>query len=86
MDLFKRHPPHLAGTLSGWKPGGLVDRQSAEFLGVAPEDGEPRMCRCICRMKRVAEGKGGKWVAEVVSIREAGWENVEWVRSVAFGG
>lgn len=86
MDLFKDHPPHLAGALSGWKTGGLVDRQSAEFLGVE-EEGEPRICRCVCRMKRVVEkGKGVGWVVEVVSIREAGWENVEWVRGVAFGG
>lgn len=87
MDLFKSHPPHLAGTLSGWKTGGLVDRQSAEFLGVT-EDGEPRMCRCVCRMKRVVitGEKGARWVVEVVSIRETGWENVEWVRGVAFGG
>ncbi|KAK0743239.1 hypothetical protein B0T18DRAFT_430565 [Schizothecium vesticola] len=82
MDLFKSYPPHLAGTLSGWKRGSLVDEQSAAFLAIT----DPKMCRCICKMRRVTKGKHTSWVLEVMSIRETVWDNVDWIKATAFRG
>lgn len=61
----------------------LWELDTRAFLGVEDRK-EGVKCRAIARMKMVegCDGRGKGWRLEVLSIREAGWEDVEFVAGI----
>ena len=78
VDLFKDQLPFLTGRLQNFRPGGLVERQSAAFWGA---EGKMKPCRCVCTLKRDIKAET-RWVALIVSIREATWAEIDQVRRI----
>jgi len=80
-DLYHDHAPFLHGVFELWDQSELWDGDSKVFLGR-----EGVMCRVIGRMRRGGaaggEGDGRQWRLEVLSIWEAGWEDVEAVAGI----
>lgn len=77
-DLFKPdNPPILNGVYSIWKGVELWEYDSRVFLG---EKGRGKMARVVGRINREEGGKG--WEMKVLSIWEAGWEDVGVVKGV----
>ncbi|KAK1832454.1 hypothetical protein QBC39DRAFT_245916, partial [Podospora conica] len=79
-DLFNNHPPYLPGTLSGWRMGSVVDKDSAVFLGVF-QDHSLMLCRCICKMEEVTKGR---WGIRVMAIQKSDWEVVDSTKRLLF--
>ena len=78
-DLFRSEkPPFLSGSFVGWKGVELWDHDSKAFLGNA---GIGKVARCVGTIKRNETGKG--WKMMVLSIWEANWEDVGYVKGVA---
>ncbi|KAK4160042.1 hypothetical protein QBC43DRAFT_304108 [Cladorrhinum sp. PSN259] len=80
-DMFKDQQPYPSGILNGWKTGSLLEKHSAAFLQIGSNNGEAKMCRCICRLKREKKNELG-WVVDILSIEEANWDDVQVVRGV----
>ena len=77
-DLFRSEkPPFLNGSFVGWKGVDLWDSDSKAFLG---DTGKGKIARCIGNMKRDATGRG--WKMMVLSIWEADWDDVEYVKGI----
>ena len=77
-DLFRSEkPPFLNGSFVGWKGVDLWDNDSKTFLGDA---GKGKVARCVGRMKRDETGRG--WKVMVLSIWEADWEDVAYVKGI----
>ncbi|KAI9666883.1 MAG: hypothetical protein M1831_001388 [Alyxoria varia] len=66
-------PPYLKASYEGWKGVDLYESETSAFL----ENGRYRLCRCLGRM---IKEKG--CVLEVVSIWEADWEDIEYVKGI----
>ncbi|KAK6209270.1 hypothetical protein LQW54_006482 [Pestalotiopsis sp. IQ-011] len=80
MDLFKDQHPYPSGTLTGWRVGGRLDRESYVFISTR----QPKLCRCIGRMKRGQKASSG-WFIEIMSIRQVTWEDIESAKSALCG-
>ncbi|KAK3998303.1 hypothetical protein QBC44DRAFT_354194 [Cladorrhinum sp. PSN332] len=78
-DMFKDQQPYPTGILNGWKTGSLLEKHSAAFLRISNNNGEAKLCRCICRLKREKKNELG-WVVDVLSIEEANWDDVRVMR------
>jgi len=78
-DLFRSdRPPFLNGTYVGWKAVDLWDCDSKYFLG---ESGRGKIARCVGRLKRDEVNKGS-WKMVVLSIWEASWDDVGYVKGI----
>ncbi|MCJ1245303.1 hypothetical protein MMC30_002507 [Trapelia coarctata] len=78
-DLFRGdRPPFLNATYVGWKGVDLWDCDSKYFLG---ESGKGKIARCVGRLKR-DETKKGSWKMVVLSIWEASWDDVGYVKGI----
>lgn len=79
-DLYHDNPPHLQGVFELWDQRRLWDLDGKAFL-TGLEGG--KMCRVVGRMKRKGHGSGpAKWRMEVLSIWEAGWDDVDFVSGI----
>ncbi len=77
-DLFcGERPPFLSGTYELWREGGLWEEDSKVFVG---DEGRGKMCRAVGWLKRDLETR--MWKMVVLSIWEADWEDVEWVKGI----
>ena len=77
-DLFSsERPPFLSGTYDKWKGVDLFDNDSKVFLG---DNGKGRMARVVGTMKRDFRSK--EWKMSILSIWEATWEDVEFVKGI----
>lgn len=74
-DLYHDNPPHLKGTFELWSQSRLWDADSYAFI-VPKKDS--KMCRLIGRLRRGEM----EWRLEVLSIWEAGWEDVEFAAGI----
>ncbi|KAI4871107.1 hypothetical protein F4820DRAFT_401485 [Hypoxylon rubiginosum] len=81
VDLFKDQQPYPGGTLTNWRAGGQLDRQSMAFL----DKGKKRkVCRCLCKPRRDSKTEVG-FTLIILAIREADWTQVEWAKKVVCG-
>ncbi|KAI1768573.1 hypothetical protein GGR53DRAFT_477479 [Hypoxylon sp. FL1150] len=80
-DLFKDQQPYPGGTLTNWRAGSPIDRQSETFLD---EVSKRKLCRCLCKPKRDRANEVG-FTLTVLSIREADWAQIEWAKRVVCG-
>ncbi|MCJ1380079.1 hypothetical protein MMC17_003182 [Xylographa soralifera] len=77
-DLFRSEkPPFLNGSFVGWKGVDLWDNDSKAFLG---NTGKGKIARCVGRIKRDEAGRG--WKMMVLSIWEADWDDVGYVKGI----
>ncbi|KAI2633315.1 hypothetical protein GGS21DRAFT_544011 [Xylaria nigripes] len=76
VDLFKDQHPYPAATLTNWRAGSQLDKDSLKFLDTS---GGPRLCRCMCKPTRDPKAAIG-WTYTVLSIKEIDWEQIRWVR------
>ena len=77
-DLYKSDsPPYLSGTYGLWKGSELWSHDSKAFLGPS---GKGKMARVIGKIKRDPVGTGCKMT--ILSIWEAEWEDVQWVKGI----
>lgn len=74
-DMYHVNPPHLEGSYELWHQTRLWELDSKAFL-VPRKEGI--MCRAIAKMKRVER----QWKLEILSIWEAGWEDVEYAAGI----
>jgi len=74
-DLFHDRPPKLDAVYELCKASDLWNYESAQFLG---PKGKRRMCRCIGKLKR----ENNMWKMIVLSVWEATWDDVEYVRGI----
>ncbi|KAI6088673.1 hypothetical protein F4821DRAFT_87047 [Hypoxylon rubiginosum] len=81
VDLFKDQQPYPGGTLTNWRAGSQIDRQSETFLD---KGARRKLCRCLCKPKRDRTTEVG-FTLIVLSIREADWTQVEWAKKVVCG-
>ncbi|KAJ2903932.1 ASST-domain-containing protein [Zalerion maritima] len=82
VDLFADQPPYPSGTLSDWRVGSKRDRDSQVFLRATTKE-SPRYCRCLCIMEKDKQSVIG-WALRVRSIRETGWDEIDFVRQATF--
>lgn len=75
-DLFKDQHPYPSGTLTGWRVGGRLDRESYVFISTR----QPKLCRCLGKLKRDQKASSG-WFVEIMAIRQVAWEEIEDARS-----
>jgi hypothetical protein len=82
-DLYHDRPPYLEGVCELWDQTKLWELDTRSFLH-ADKRQEGVMCRAIARMKSNdgADGKRKGWGLEVLSVWEAGWEDVEFVAGI----
>lgn len=76
-DLYHDRRPHLQGSFDLWNQSQLWDLDGKVFL-MADQRKDGIMCRLIAKMKR----DGSSWRLEVLSIWEAGWDDVETVAGI----
>ena len=82
-DLYHDRPPYLEGICELWNQSKLWELDTRSFLD-AEKRQEGVLCRVIARMK-TKDGSNGKrigWRLEVLSVWEAGWEDVEFVAGI----
>ena len=78
-DLFRSdRPPFLNGLYVGWKGVDLWDCDSKYFLG---QSGNGKIARCVGKLKR-DETNRGSWKMVVLSIWEASWGDVGYVKGI----
>ncbi|KAI0169022.1 hypothetical protein GGR52DRAFT_553357 [Hypoxylon sp. FL1284] len=81
VDLFKDQQPYPGGTLTNWRAGSQLDRQSTAFL----DRGTGRkVCRCLCKPKRERRAETG-FTLVILAILEADWSQIEWAKKVVCG-
>ena len=80
-DLFQKDkPPYLTGTYDMWKESDLWDCDSSDFLG---DNGKGKIARVVGKMKR-DERSSRPWRMAILSIWEADWEAVGFVKGIVF--
>ena len=80
-DMFRsEHPPYLGGTYDQWKTCELWNMDSRAFLG---HQGKGKLARVIGKMKR--DGKTQQWKMVILSVWEASYDDVEWVKGIVCG-
>lgn len=77
-DLYHDRPPYLEGTCELWNQTKLWELDTRDFLGL-DKTGKSVMCRTIARMKKKEGAEGTGWRLEVLSIWEAGWDDIDFV-------
>ncbi|KAH7027907.1 uncharacterized protein B0I36DRAFT_328189 [Microdochium trichocladiopsis] len=80
IDLFKATPPYPHAALTGWRNGGLFERQAGQFLGVC---GEPKLYWCLCKPVKDPRAAIG-WTYAILSIKPISWEHVQHARDDLF--
>ncbi|KAI4604140.1 hypothetical protein KJ359_000268 [Pestalotiopsis sp. 9143b] len=80
MDLFKDQHHYPSGTLTGWRVGGLMDRESYVFISTR----QPKLCRCLGKLKRDQKASSG-WFIEIMAIRQVTWEDIESAKTAISG-
>ena len=82
-DLYHTRPPYLEGTCELWNQSRLWELDTRNFLA-AQKRPAGVMCRAIARLKRkdVVAGKVNGWRLEVLSIWEAGWEDIDFIAGI----
>ncbi|KAI0394226.1 hypothetical protein F5Y17DRAFT_267373 [Xylariaceae sp. FL0594] len=78
VDLFKDINPYPSATLSDWRAGSQIDRDSAAFLDTRAG---PRLCWSICKPVRDTRAMIG-WRFKVLKIREVDWDEIRWAKMV----
>lgn len=79
-DLFQKDkPPYLTGTYDMWKGIDLWDCDSSDFLG---DNGKGKIARVVGKIKRGE--RSGPWKMAILSIWEADWEAVGFVKGIIF--
>ncbi|KAI8635614.1 hypothetical protein F5Y19DRAFT_461202 [Xylariaceae sp. FL1651] len=81
VDLFKDQQPYPAATLTGWKAGSQLDRDSSRFLDIS---GGPRLCWCMCKPMKDPKATL-RWTYTVLAIKEVDWEQIRWVKRLICG-
>ncbi|KAI0876723.1 hypothetical protein GGS24DRAFT_488381 [Hypoxylon argillaceum] len=81
VDLCKDQQPYPAATLTNWKAGSQLDKDSAVFLDT---NGGPRLCWCMCKPMRDPKAAIG-WTYTVLVIKEIDWEQVHWAQKIICG-
>lgn len=79
-DLFKDQHPYPSGTLTGWRVGGRLDRESYVFISTR----QPKLCRCLGKLKRDQKASSG-WAIEIMAIRQVTWQEIEDAKSSLSG-
>ena len=76
-DLFHSDkPPYLNGTYIGWKGCPLGELDTGVFL-TSPAG---KIARCVGKIKR--NGPATKWKIIILSIWQADWEDIGYVRGI----
>jgi hypothetical protein len=81
VDLFKDQQPYPAATLTSWRVGSHLDKDSSLFLDTS---GGPRICWCMCKPLRDPKAAIG-WTYTVLSIKEVDWDHIRWVKKMICG-
>ncbi|KAI1826682.1 hypothetical protein F4861DRAFT_495839 [Xylaria intraflava] len=81
VDLFKDQHPYPAATLTSWRAGSQLDKDSLAFLDTS---GGPRLCWCMCKPVRDPKAAVG-WTYAVLSIKEIDWEQIRWAKRYICG-
>jgi hypothetical protein len=72
VDLLSDTQPCIAGVLTGWRVGSVLDQQSHRFItGI-----KPKLCWCICKVHRDFMASVG-WKMVVKEIREVAWDDIQ---------
>lgn len=79
-DLFVDKQPFPSGTLSGWRPDGLLDQQSQVFLSTRT----PQLCWILTKPHRDSKSSVGLTL-EIISIRETTWDQIRLAKAIACG-
>lgn len=80
-DLWRDNPPFPEGMLMNYKTTGLADTESKAFV----DAGEPKMARCLGRLKRDAKNATG-WLLHIITIRETDWEEIRYTKKAVCAG
>ncbi|KAF3018488.1 hypothetical protein E8E14_009949 [Neopestalotiopsis sp. 37M] len=70
-DIFDDRHPHPSGTLSGWRTGSSLERQSYVFISTR----HPKLCRCIGKMKQDKKASCG-WTVDIIRVYEVTFEDI----------
>lgn len=83
MDIFHDNPPFLNGVYELAKACEVWDERSAVFLG---GPGKGRMARVIGRVQKRSGGGGAtSFVIQISGIKEANWDDIDWLRGIICG-
>ncbi|KAI1178364.1 hypothetical protein F4777DRAFT_538456 [Nemania sp. FL0916] len=74
VDLSKDQQPYPAATLTNWRIGSQLDKDSSIFLDTSSG---PRPCRCMCKPVKEPKAAIG-WTYTVLTIGEVSWEQIHW--------
>ncbi|KAI3321181.1 hypothetical protein HD806DRAFT_503210 [Xylariaceae sp. AK1471] len=81
VDLFKDQQPYPAATLTNWRIGSQLDKDSSAFLDTS---GGPRLCWCMCKPLKEPRAAIG-WTYTVLSIKEIDWDQIRWAKEIICG-
>ncbi|KAI0405112.1 hypothetical protein F4802DRAFT_564409 [Xylaria palmicola] len=80
-DLYKDRQPYPAATLTDWRTGSQLDKDSSTFLDT--REG-PRLCWCMCKPMRDLKAAIG-WTYTVLRIKEVDHEQIQWAKRIICG-
>lgn len=79
-DLSKDKQSFPSGTLSGWRPGSLVDRQSLRLMG----NRTPQLCWILSKTRLDSKGFVGL-ALDVINVRETNWDQIRLAKATTCG-